>query len=333
MRRLLQLLAMVLVTGAALQRIAAQRDAGRFPAPGRLVDTGGRRLHLLGMGEDKPGPAVVLCAGLSGSSLEWETVQRSIAEFAPVFSYDRAGVGWSDPGDPYRRTGLHEIGTLRSVLRRAGVEPPYVLVGHSIGGLHARLFASCYPREVAGLVLVDSLHERMFEALPDAVWQREQVRRRALRLLPVLARFGIVRALVRLDVIPSLGGLFGRLPLANTPASRALYSSAEQWRGIVQQLDMLDATLSQVRRHADIRADLPLVVLQHSRRDAFAGWDSVTAAEAERVWHQLQAEVAARSAQAEHVVVPECGHFIHLEQPAAVIVTVRRVYEMASGRE
>ncbi len=331
MRRLLQWMAIMLVTGAALQRIAAQRDTGRYPAPGRLVDTGGRRLHLLGMGEDRPGPAVILCAGLSGSSLEWEAVQRGIADYAPVYAYDRAGVGWSDPGDPYRRTGLHEIGALRSVLRRAGVEPPYVLVGHSIGGLHARLYASCYPREVAGMVLVDSLHERLFDSLPDVVWQREQTRRRALKLMPLLARFGVVRGLIRLDAIPSLGGLFGSLPLATTPASRALYSSVTQWQAIVQQLDNLEITLRQTGRHADVRADLPLAVLQHGRRDAFAGWDSVTAAEIERVWHELQAEVAARSARAEHVVVPESGHFIHLEQPAVVIDAVRRVHGMAAG--
>lgn len=329
MRRLLQFMAIALIAGAALQRIAAQRDAERYPAPGRLVDIGGRRLHLVHQGEGQPGPAVILCAGMSGCALEWETVQRGIAGFAPAYAYDRAGMGWSGPGDPARRTGLHEIGALRSLLRRSGIEPPYVLVGHSIGGLHARLYAACYPREVAGLVLVDSLHESLFEALPDAVWQREQARRRALHLLPLLARFGIVRALVRLDLIPSLGGLFGRLPLASSPVSRALYASPGQWRGIVQQLNTLDITLRQARRHADIRADLPLAVLQHSRRDAFAGWDSVTAAEAERIWSELQAEVAARSALAEHITVPDAGHFIHLEQPAAVVEAVRHVHRLA----
>jgi pimeloyl-ACP methyl ester carboxylesterase len=136
----------------------AQRkpDAPVYAAPGRLVDVGGYRLHLHCTGNT--GPTVVLIAGAGDFSFDWGLVQPDVARFARVCSYDRAGFAWSDPG-PTPNTMRQEAYELHALLRAAVIKGPYVLVGHSIGGLIARVYAEEYPKEISGMVLVDATHE------------------------------------------------------------------------------------------------------------------------------------------------------------------------------
>lgn len=124
--------------------------------PGKLIDIGGYRLHINCTG--KGGPTVILIAGAGDFSFDWSLVQPGISKFGRVCSYDRAGLAWSDPG-PTPRTMRQEAHELRTLLKKAGIEPPYVLVGHSIGGLISRVYADSFPAEVTGLVLVDSTTE------------------------------------------------------------------------------------------------------------------------------------------------------------------------------
>src|SRR2546428_1463462 len=128
-------------------------EAPKPPPPGKLVDIGGYRLHINCTG--KGSPTVVLEAGAGDFSFDWSLVQAEVARFTRVCSYDRAGSASSDPG-PIPRTMHQEVFELHTLLRRAGVEGPYVLVGHSYGGLLMRLYARQYPREGAGVGLVDS---------------------------------------------------------------------------------------------------------------------------------------------------------------------------------
>lgn len=135
--------------------VAQQKDSQPSP-PGKLVDVGGYRLHLNCTGNGDP--AVVLIAGGGDFSFDWGLVQPDISRFARVCSYDRAGLAWSDPG-PTPRTMRQEAFELHTLLRTAQVQAPYILVGHSVGGLIARVYAQQYPREVAGMVLIDPTHE------------------------------------------------------------------------------------------------------------------------------------------------------------------------------
>jgi pimeloyl-ACP methyl ester carboxylesterase len=150
------------VTAAAflllsLVAVAQQQDNKRsYPPPGKLVDVGGYRLHLKCTGKD--GPTVVLIAGAGDFSFDWGLVQPGVSRSARVCSYDRAGLAWSDPG-PTPRTMRQDAYELHALLRAARIKAPYVLVGHSIGGLIARVYAGEYPAEVAGMVLIDPTHE------------------------------------------------------------------------------------------------------------------------------------------------------------------------------
>jgi len=150
------LCASVLTHCAVAQRTNDTRGASSFE---EQVDIGGRRLHINCMGENVEGsPTVVLETGLGDSSSVWNRVQPEVAKFVRVCSYDRAGLGGSEPA-PVPRTIEAVVADLHTLLANAKVPSPYVLVGHSLGGILARLYASRYPKEVVGMVLVDSAHE------------------------------------------------------------------------------------------------------------------------------------------------------------------------------
>jgi len=147
--RLTSVALLLLLTGSAL----VQQD---IAPPGKLVDIGGYRLHLNCTGKGEP--TIVLIPGGGDFSFDWGLVQPEASRFARVCSYDFAGFAWSDPG-PIPRTMRQDAYELHTLLKTAGIKSPYVLVGHSLGGLLTRVYADEYPSEVAGIVLIDSTHE------------------------------------------------------------------------------------------------------------------------------------------------------------------------------
>jgi pimeloyl-ACP methyl ester carboxylesterase len=203
-------LALLAATGAAYQALASARDRRRFPPPGQPVDVGGYQLQARFVGEG--GPPVVIQGAGAGASLEWLAIQDEIAKATQVFVYDRGGYGWSDPGQQ-PRTADHVVEELHALVRAAGMAPPVVLVGHSLGGVFVRHYAHRFPEDVAGLVLVDSSHEDQLDRLPPAA--REKMTRdvRMMGVARVLARLGIVRALASLGIgLGNVGRFIDSLP-------------------------------------------------------------------------------------------------------------------------
>src|ERR671916_1883264 len=171
---LLGLLALAVI-GAIYQAIATQIDQRTYTPPGEVVDVGDHSLHINCIGEGSP--TVILEAASGGMSAHWVRVQQQLAKTTRVCAYDRAGLGWSESG-PELRDARQVSSELHTLLEgAAGTEGPYVLVGHSYGGLYARMYAARYSEEVAGVVLVDSSHPEQFTRSPEGRAMYEQINR------------------------------------------------------------------------------------------------------------------------------------------------------------
>jgi pimeloyl-ACP methyl ester carboxylesterase len=149
------LILLLLLLGLLYQFVATRIAYRNYPAPGEMVSVSGHDMHIYCTGKASGSSTVVMDSALGGGLLDWQTVQPKVAPFARVCSYDRSGIGWSESG-PNPRTSQRIVRELHALLADAGEEGPYVLVGHSFGGANVQLYASEYPGEVAGMVLVDS---------------------------------------------------------------------------------------------------------------------------------------------------------------------------------
>ena len=270
------------IASLTYQRIAEARDHRRFPPPGRLVDIGGRRLHLVDAGEGSP--AVVIIPALADNVLQWLGVLEGAAAEARVCLYDRAGIGWSDTPPRGRHTPATMASDLYALLQAAGIPPPYVLVGHSLGGVIGRRFQADYPQVVTGMLLVDSAHEDHARRLGAMDW-----REGPLGILNAAARWqarilGARRLAVALGVAPGFDADIARtVPPQYAGAARAIRLSARQKHAAVRELLVLAQSWGPPRS----LGSLPLTVLTASPRP-WRGWP---------VWAQLQDELAALSSE------------------------------------
>lgn len=296
-----------------------------YPAPGQLVDLGGYQLHLLCQGSGQP--TVILEAGQGNGLLTWSRVQPEVAAFTRVCAYDRAGLGWSDPS-PKPRIAPMMVEELHSLLGKAGIAPPYVLVGHSMGGMYARLFAHTYPGEVAGLVLVDASSEYQTINQSPALQAAEQ---QALRTAQ--SQVAVLKPLIAVGVMALMPAIFAehpKLPEAARQTTEALLATRQVF--LQTKLDEFQANAEST---AQVRAvnitslgDIPLRILTRSNDTESAekaGLSATEAAQLEQTWQQWQADFTKLSARSVHTVVPNSRHDIHLDQPDAVIDAIRTV--------
>jgi pimeloyl-ACP methyl ester carboxylesterase len=174
------------LAGYAYNRIGETRDAIRCPPIGELIDVGGRKLHLIRKGTG--GPTVVIVSGAGASSFMWWDHQDKLAELTTIVTYDRAGLGSSDPA-PLPRTLEERAAELHALLVQADISPPYVLVGFSFGGLLIRLFTRDHRNDVAGMAFVDSGHEAVYRP-PEIAAKRLSG---LLRNLGYIASIGVLR--------------------------------------------------------------------------------------------------------------------------------------------
>src|SRR5882672_4334036 len=239
------LLIVAAIAGVTYQWAATRNELASTPPPGQLVDVGGHRLHLWCMGAGAP--AVILDTGLGGSSAEWGFVQPEVARFTRVCSYDRAGMGYSDPG-PSPRTARRIASELATLLDRSGIAGPVVLVGASIAGFNVRVFASDHPELAAGLVLVDASHEADAHEVP-----------RLARFVPLLSTVGVFRFFG-----VSFGGRIESLPPSVRRYAQATSFRAAGYQAAADEIIHIRETVSEVRSSRR-KLTIPVVVVTGAR--------------------------------------------------------------------
>jgi pimeloyl-ACP methyl ester carboxylesterase len=284
---------------------------------------------------------VIFDAALGGSSLSWSLVHPAVAGLTQTCSYDRAGFGWSDAG-PLPRTAGRIADELHALLRAAAVAPPYVLVGHSYGGLVMRLYASRHPNDVAGLVLIEP-------AIPEE-WTNPTEQQRALiargvrlcrygataarrglaQLVSGLVRVGALRAARLLVRLVSRGGLrredegilapIWKLPPEVRGVLREMWTQPKFFEALGSQIDTIcESATAVMSAGPPDYGDLPMVVMSSER------------SREQRL--QADAALARTSTRGRHVLAAESGHWIPLDAPQVVIDAIAKmVEEIRRGR-
>ena len=319
----------LLIAALIYQALGAKKDAERFPPPGRLVDVGGYRLHIDCMG--KGSPTVVLESGIAAASLSWRLVQNGVAGFTRVCCYDRAGLAWSEPG-PAPRSVEAIVEELHLLLTHAGIAGPYVLVGHSFGAFTARAYASMYPADLAGMVLIDPLHPSEWLEMSDKQERRLRGGVKLSRLGAVLAHVGVVRFCLALlgggaagvprqfmkifgpDATQLVGRIVGevtKLPRDVWPALQALWCQPRCFHAMADHLASIPESAARVAAMSRSVGEVPLVVLCAGNRSP----DQVAEDEA----------LVRLSSHGRRAVAAESGHWIQLDRPDLVIEAICEV--------
>lgn len=317
MLRVIRNVVIVMLAGATVfaaqakdKRSSAEPQAAASPgayaiprAPGRLVDVGGgRQLHILCKGR-KSGPTVIFEAGLSQYTAHstYGTAQDAIAPFARVCTYDRAGLGWSDPA-PANWTQAGMVADLHTLLAAAHEMRPYVIVGHSLGGLLARTYVHTYPHDVAGLVLLDATSDEDFAELATA----------DAAIVPKLDA-AIAASKPGVPVVT--------LPIGTAPEMQMAFTP-KILRGVRTEFKALERLPASMKRPGGFGklGELPLIVVRRGK--------TAQPPSADDLHHQqVQERLAKLSTDSILIVAKDSGHNIALDQPNLVADAVQRMLQ------
>lgn len=336
-RRILTALAgfvlVVACIGTAYQYAGTIGDTRAYPPPGRLVDVGGYRLHIYCLGRGSP--TVVMDAGIGETSLVWRGVQPAVAARTRACSYDRAGLGWSDPG-PLPRTSGREIRELRRLLANAGEIGPYVLAGHSFGGWNALLYARQYRRDIAGLVLIDAAPLDEDGRFPLAERAQEAAQRTdAQRCLAGETHLAAAERAVGLNRLGEALNPAPAPPLLDEypPAIRSqvrfvtnrwLENGAPLCGAGAAEIVALGESATEGHARGAL-GTMPLVVITRGLPETWA--PPIPVHQTEQAWQAMQRELVALSATGRQVIARRSRHHIQFNQPGIVVAAILHVVE------
>jgi pimeloyl-ACP methyl ester carboxylesterase len=322
---------------ATLARVAAAQGVTQTPAmvtnmaliqPARLVDIGrGRRMNIYCIGHGSP--IVIFEAGLGDQIRAWAMVQPAIAKVTRACSYDRAGLGFSDSsGRP--GTAENAVDDLHRLLAAASVKPPYVLVGHSLGGLYMQLFADRYRSEVAGMVLVDPVsfdQGNRYNALDPAmtVENRKFVRFLHDQCIPAARKGYVGEASLFKKCVgeadPHFSAAFNHGFLANHSTPKYMQAAWSEWANV------FTVSSDEVRAAKRSYGGMPLVVLSRAPFPRQPHETQMMRDAKNYLWVEMHDDIAALSTRGVNEIVPGAGHYIQFDKPGAAIDAIQQVID------
>jgi pimeloyl-ACP methyl ester carboxylesterase len=320
--------------GMLYQWIGALNDRRRFLGLGRLVEVGdGRRIYVSDMGREMAsGPTVIFESGIAATSQNWLRVQEAVAGYTRAVSYDRDGLGWSSACTS-ERTPSNIARELRELLQRANIPGPYLLVGHSFGGLVVRRYAALYPDDVVGVVLVDPMRS---EEWPPVNESQRAILERGIRMAGygiLVARFGLARLATTsllcrsgkasrafsraagnggIHVMQRITCEVGKMPREVWPIVAAHWASPKYYRGLAAHLKAVIATVTEMQV-AEAIEGIPVVLLTP------ASAEPLSSERLKRIGPEVRQVIAEKS-----------GHWVHLDEPELVLETIRAMVEQVS---
>jgi pimeloyl-ACP methyl ester carboxylesterase len=277
------------ITGIIYQTAAAESDQRKYPPPGILVNVDGYKMHIYCIGEGSP--TIILDHIGDGSSVDWALIQPQLATHTRVCAYDRAGFGWSGT-NPAPRTLEQQVHELHELLQGANEKGPYILVGHSYGARVSRVYASRYPGEVTGMVLMDAGMMADDPRYPDELHSQTESDDKMIRIVRWLAPFGIVR-LAR----PLMGIQTFDLPEDARLASASFAALPDHYQNLIAQGDAMPTVLEEEHQVTSL-GDIPLLILVSTEpHDAIR-----------KVWNQANMEMASLSTDGAYRIVEGATH-------------------------
>jgi pimeloyl-ACP methyl ester carboxylesterase len=318
------------ISGVLYQMVGSRRDLRLYAKTGRWVKLGrGSELYVLEAGKGEP--TVVFESGIGATNLNWRRVQESVAQFTGTASYDRGGLGWSTPCRT-ARTPSNIAAELHEMLERGGIKPPYILVGHSFGGLVMRRYTLDYPAEVAGLLLVDPMRCEEWPPLDPAKQSELERGRKLIRFASPIARCGLARLAVTSlfcragnlsghlagaagsggrHVLSRITKEVGKMPREVWPVVAAHWSRPGFYTGMRKHIESIPDTVREMHAAEPIR-EIPVLVL--------------TPAQSKPLSEECLRRIGNRVQQ---VIAPASAHWIHLDEPELVVDSIRSMVDAA----
>ncbi|UPG89470.1 alpha/beta hydrolase [Luteibacter aegosomaticola] len=306
-----------------------------YLGPVQLVDIGGRRLNLYCRGTGSP--AVIFDSGLNDSMLGWARVQPEVSKTHTTCSYDRAGLGFSDPSNR-PSTAANDVDDIHKALQVAGIKPPYLLVGHSAAGLAVRVFADRHRDEVVGMVIVDGSHE---DQIPKAKARRAL---EALALPPpkheketpepdcvAAAKSGsIPKSSPAYE--PCLGGMYPGVSQAVSDATFAAMATLTSQKAYASEMaNFVTASADEARATRHDFGDMPIIMLTQAQQPAPKGLPQAFQDRRTMEWEQFHNEVAAMSTHGVNWIVPRSTHIINYDRPEIVVDAIEQALALAAS--
>ena len=317
--RILKVLVVLIIVGLLYQFISERLEHARYPAPGNFYNVNGQTLHLNCVGSEQDDePTVIFESGMGNSSISWHKVVEQASKSHHICTYDRPGLGWSQ-ASAQTQTFEQTVKNLHDLLQTANVQPPYVMVGHSIGGILIRDFAQAYPEKVVGMVLVDSSTENQMqlfseEGVPEGTLNALQMGR---PLLANLSKVGLMRVYHNIKSV-QVGGANDQ----HQKMALACRNKAKHAKAMVDEV-VLAMTITNRVGQAQPLGNMPLHVLEKTLLVPEGASDHDI--EHEQEWHELQVALAKLSTRGVLIEAEMSDHNIMDNEPSLIVNAIDTV--------